>query len=59
MDGLIELQEEVDLNIYEQVFMNQMSYTQKQNPKFRATHMSKTMGEDRWSVVKYYRKKVS
>ena len=57
MNELIELQEEVDLDIYEQVFMNQMSYTQKQNPKFRATHMSKTMGEDRWSVVKYYRKK--
>ena len=57
MIGLIELQEEVDLNIYEQVFMNQMSYSQKQNPKFRATHMSKTLRDDGWDVVKYYRKK--
>ena len=55
--SLEELEEEVDLSIWEQVIQNQMSYSQKNNPKMKPTHMSKTIGEDRWSVVKYYRKK--
>ena len=55
---LEELEEEVDLNIYEQVFLGKMSYTQKQNPKFRATHVSLTKGGAKGDVVRYYRKKV-
>ena len=55
--SLIELKEKVCEEEFERVIMAQMSYSQKQNPKMRATHMSKTMDENGWSKVRYYRKK--
>ena len=55
--SLEELEEEVDLSIWEQVIQNQMSYSQKNNPKMKATHYSITPIGDGFDAVKYYREK--
>ena len=55
---LEELEEEVDLSIWEQVIQNQMSYSQKQNPKMKPTHYSITPKGNGFDEVKYYREKV-
>ena len=56
---LVELKEIVDKKIYEQVFMNKLSLSQKSNPKYLATHFSITKSSNGFDVVKYYREKVS
>ena len=56
---LEELEEEVDLSIWEQVIQNQMSYSQKQNPKMKPTHFSITPKGNGFDEVNYYRKKLS
>ena len=57
--SLKELKEIVDREKYEQVIMNQMSYSQKQNPKLKATHYSITPKVNGFDEVNYYRKKLS
>ena len=56
--SLKELKEIVDREKYEQVIMNQMSYSQKQNPKLKPTHYSITPKGNGFDEVNYYRKKV-
>ena len=56
--ALKELKEIVDREKYEQVIMNQMSYSQKQNPKMKPTHYSITPKGDGFDEVNYYRKKL-
>lgn len=57
--SLKELKEIVDREKYEQVIMNQMSYSQKQNPKLKPTHYSITPKGNGFDEVNYYRKKLS
>lgn len=57
--SLKELKEIVDREKYEQVIMNQMSYSQKNNPKMKPTHYSITPKGNGFDEVNYYRKKVS
>ena len=57
--SLKELKEIVDREKYEQVIMNQMSYSQKQNPKMKPTHYSITPKGNGFDEVNYYRKKLS
>ena len=57
--SLKELKEIVDREKYEQVIMNQMSYSQKQNPKLKPTHYSITPKVNGFDEVNYYRKKLS
>lgn len=54
---LIEIEKEVDRRIYEQVFMNKLSLSQKSNPKYLATHYKMTTQSDGWYSVEYFRKK--
>lgn len=56
--SLKELKEIVDREKYEQVIMNQMSYSQKQNPKLKPTHYSITPKVNGFDEVNYYRKKL-
>lgn len=56
--SLKELKEIVDREKYEQVIMNQMSYSQKQNPKLKPTHYSITPKGNGFDEVNYYRKKL-
>ena len=55
--NLEELKEIVDKDKYERVILNQMSYSQKNNPKMKPTHFSITTESNGFDSVKYYREK--